>query len=218
MIKYLYGKSKYLEHFAETGKGLWFRDLFTMDKLENDNISDDEARKSIQLAPDAVTKVIIAGREFKVVPNKPITFSRAPRRCHVLCLSEKGHDKELFELFKADICIGINVAKLAELIEKANKHLGLEVIADSITYYERESEILDLSQEQLAFVKPSDPYSREHEFRIAVFWPQDSSSQLATDEHGKINFFHVSGTSDDHITFNFESPAYEEVVHSVTRT
>lgn len=60
-----------------------------MDKLENDNISDDEARKSIQLAPDAITKVIIAGREFKVVPDKPITFSQSPRRCHVLCLSEK---------------------------------------------------------------------------------------------------------------------------------
>nr|PMI21754.1 hypothetical protein BCU50_12850 [Vibrio sp. 10N.286.46.E10] len=218
MIKYLYGKSQYLKPFTETGKGLWFRDLFTMDKLDNDNISDDEAIKSIQLAQDSITKVIIAGREFKVVPDKPIKFSQAPRRCHVLCLSEKNNDKELLELFEADICIGINVAKLAELIETANKHLGLEVVADSITYYEHENEILDLSQEQLAFVKPADPYSREHEFRIAVFWPQDSSSQLETESHGKINVFHASGTSDDHITLNFESPAYEEVVHSVTLT
>ncbi|MEZ8321708.1 hypothetical protein AB6C72_25255, partial [Vibrio splendidus] len=85
MIKYLYGKSQHLGRFAETGEGLWFRDLFTMDKLENENISDNEAKKSIQLAPDVITKVAIAGREFKIVPNKPVTFSQTPRRCHVLC-------------------------------------------------------------------------------------------------------------------------------------
>ncbi|MFA0134145.1 hypothetical protein AB4440_17850 [Vibrio splendidus] len=218
MIKYLYGKSQHLGRFAETGEGLWFRDLFTMDKLENENISDNEAKKSIQLAPDVITKVAIAGREFKIVPNKPVTFSQTPRRCHVLCLSDKGNRKELFELFKADICIGINVVKLTRLIETANKHLGLEVIASSITYHEHENETLDLSQEQLVFVKPAEPYKRECEFRIAVFWPQNESSKLITETHREVNVFHANGAPDDHIVFSFESPAYEEVVHSITRT
>ena len=218
MIKYLYGKSQYLEYFTETGEGLWFRDLFTMDKLENDNISDDEARKSIQLAPDAITKITLAGRDFKVVPCNPIIFSRYPRRCHVLCLSNKGNCKELFTLFDADICIGIDTKKVAMLIETANKHLGLKVVSGPIYYYEHESEVSDLSQEELVFVKPTEPYKRESEYRIAVFWPENESSQLLTKDNGSVYVFHNDGTSDDHITFNFESPDFEEVVHSVTRT
>ncbi|EHD0130078.1 hypothetical protein NB525_11560 [Vibrio alginolyticus] len=218
MIKYLYGKSQYLGHFAETGEGLWFRDLFTMDKLENENICDNEARKSIQLSPDAITKVTLAGRDFKVIPHNPITFSQSPRRCHVLCLSNKGNSKELFNLFDADICIAIDTKKLAMLIETANKHLGLKVVSGPIHYYEHENEIFDLSQEQLVFVKPAQPYKRESEYRIAVFWPENESSQLLTRDNGSVYVFDSDGTSDDHITFNFESPPFEEVVHSVTRT
>ena len=218
MIKYLYGKSQYLGSFAEIGKGLWFRDLYTMDKLENDKISDDEASKAIELAPDAITQVTIDGRPFKVVPNKPIQFSQSPRRCHVLCLSDRGNDSELFTLFEADICIAINVQKMVELIESANKHLELKVVADSITYYDHENELFDLTQEQLAFFKPVDPYSKEYEYRIAIFWPENEGSKVKPDGHGYVNVFHSNGTANDHITFNFESPVYEEVVVSVIRT
>ena len=218
MIKYLYGKSQYLDNFAKTGERLRFRDLFTMDKLQNEDICDNEANKAIELAPDAISKVIIAGREFEVIPDKPIIFSRTPRRCHVLCLSHLGNAPELFKLFKADICIGLDVTKMAQLIETANKHRSFEVIADSMTYYKHESQLLDLSQERLAFVKPAEPYSREHEYRIAIFWPNDESSTLKTIDDGEMNVFYKNGAPDDYIAFNFKSPAYEEIVYSVTRT
>ncbi|TOQ34645.1 hypothetical protein, partial [Vibrio parahaemolyticus] len=133
-------------------------------------------------------------------------------------LSNKGNSKELFNLFDADICIAIDTKKLAMLIETANKHLGLKVVSGPIHYYEHENEIFGLSQEQLVFVKPAQPYKRESEYRIAVFWPENESSQLLTRDNGSVYVFDSDGTSDDHITFNVESPAFEEVVHSVTRT
>jgi hypothetical protein len=188
-----------------------------MDKLENTEISDDEAKKSILLEPDAISQISINDRTFNVVPNGPIKFSQAPRRCHVLCLSDIENDPQLFKLFEADICIAIDTQKMIELIASANKHLGLEVMADSIKYYSNEDELFDLSLEELVFYKPKEPYSRECEYRIAVFWPYDENTQIKTVADSYVNLFHV-GTANDHITFDFKSPVYEKVVIGVTGT
>jgi hypothetical protein len=214
LIKYLYGKSKNLGNFADTGYGLWFRDLFSMSKLENEKISDDEASKSIQLAPDAITKFIIDGRDFKIVPNNPIVFSQSPNRCHVLCLSNKGNCDDLFQRFDADICIGINVIEMKKYIKDANSKLGLKVVMRPITYYENDFEISIPTQDDLVFFKPK-TYMPEDEFRIAIFWPKGESTQLLTESDGFVNIFSPDIWKDDHIAFEFWGPAYEKVVDSV---
>lgn len=216
LIKYLYGKQQVLGRFAETGEGLWFLDLFSMDKLENEKIRDDEAWKSVQLAPDAITSMNINGRDFKCVPNTPIVFSQAPKRCHVRCLSNKGNCEELFQRFEADICIGINVIKMKSYIEDANTTLGLKVVMKPITYYESDFDTRDLTQEDLAFLKAK-KYMPEDEFRIAIFFPEAESTQLKTDSDGLVNIYSHDGFKDDHISFEFGGVAYEDVVHSVVK-
>lgn len=218
LIKYLYGKHQFLKGFSETGKGLWFRDLYTMDKLNNESIKDDESYKSIYLEPNAIKSVTLAGSPFNVIPKDPIKFSQSPRRCHVLCLSNKANDPDLFKLFQADICIAIDVNKMVELIESANIHRNLEIVAKEITYYFNELDTMDCSVDELVFLKPSNPYSQESEFRIAVFWPSDDQSKIETERNGSVNVFGSENTKDDHIAFNFECSEFNQVVVNVTRT
>ena len=89
MIKYLYGKSCYLDGFAKTGKGLWFRDLYTMDKLSNEDIKDDEKSKSAKVTSEEISTISLAGRDFRIAPNTHFDIARTPQRCHVLCLSNQ---------------------------------------------------------------------------------------------------------------------------------
>jgi hypothetical protein len=217
VIKYLYGKRCYLDRFAKTGKGLWFRDLYTMDKLSNEDISDDEECKSIKVASEEISSISIAGRDFRLAPNTHFNVSITPPRCHVLCLSDKENCPELFKLFEADICIAINVVKMVKMIQGANNHIGLEVVADNIKYYRDSTELLDCKPEKAAFLKSAESYHIESEYRIAVFWPNGESSRINTVETGHINVFGDITAQDDHITFNFQCPEFSQIVVGVKR-
>jgi hypothetical protein len=218
LIKYLYGKACYLDEFSRTGKSLWFRDLYTMGKLCNEDISDDEERKTKKVTSEEISSISIDGRDFKVAQNSDFNFSITPRRCHVLCLSNRENSFELFDLFDADICIAINVAEMVEMIKSANKHLGFKVVSDEITYYRDSIDLLNCkSVEDAAFLKPAEPYQKESEYRIAVFWPKDENSNIYTDEVSHINIFDPSSIKDDHITFNFQCPEFNKIVVGVQR-
>jgi hypothetical protein len=213
LIKYLYGKSCYLDGFAKTGKSLWFRDLYTMDKLVNKWINDNEERKSIKVTSEEIQSISIAGRDFKMAPKTNFDLSITPPRCHVLCLSNKKNDPEMFDLFHADICIAIDVSKMVEIIGEANKHLGLRVVAGDVKYYSDSAEFLNLqSEENTAFVKPADPYFRESEYRIAIFWPNEEGSRINTMDDGQIRVFGDPAAQDDHIKLNFDCPEFGQIV------
>ncbi len=213
MIKYLYGKSCYLDDFAKTGKSLWFRDLYTMDKLVNKGISDNEELKSINVSSKEIQSISIDGRDFKVAPKTNFDISISPPRCHVLCLSNKKNDPEMFELFQADICIAIDVARMVEMIGDANKHLGLKVMAGYVKYYSNSEDFLNLqSEENTAFVKPADPYFRESEYRIAIFWPNEEDSTINTMDGGLIRVFSECAAQDEHIKLNFDCPEFGQIV------
>ncbi len=217
MIKYLYGKSCYLDSFTKTGKGLWFRDLYTMDKLNNENIKDDEKCKSVKVDSEEISTISIAGRDFRIAPNTHFDISITPQRCHVLCLSNKENDPELFDLFDADICIAINVVKMVEMIREANRHIGLEVVAGNVKYYRDSAELLNCKPEDTAFLKPAAPYEKESEYRIAIFWPNGENSTINTVETGQINVFGVDAFQDDHITLNFQCSEFNQIVVGVAR-
>lgn len=215
MIKYLYGKSCYLDSFTKTGKGLWFRDLHTMDKLSNENIKDNEKYKSIKVTSKEISTISLAGRDFRIAPNTHFDILITPKRCHVLCLSDKGNDQELFDLFDADICIAINVSKMIEMIKKANRHIGLKVVADNVRYYRDFTELLNCKPEKTAFLKPAEPYEKESEYRIAIFWPDCESSTINTMKDSYINVFKDEASPDDHITLNFQCPEFNQIVIGV---
>lgn len=216
MIKYLYGKSCYLDSFAKTGEGLWFRDLYTMDKLSNEDIKDDEKCKSVKVASEEILTISLAGRDFQLAPDTHFDISITPQRCHVLCLSDKENDHELFELFRADICIAINVVKMAEMIKEANRHIGLEVVAGNVRYYSNSTELFNCKPEETAFLKP-EAYKKESEYRIAIFWPDGESSTINTVGAGHINVFGVGVSQDDHITLDFQCLEFNQIVVGVTR-
>ncbi|MEH6443034.1 MAG: hypothetical protein V7784_03970 [Oceanospirillaceae bacterium] len=189
-----------------------------MDKLSNEGITDNEEHKSIKVTSEEISSISIAGRDFRIAENTDLDVSIKPRRCHVLCLSNKGNSSELFELFEADICIAINVVEMVAMIKSANDHLGFEIISGDITYYRSSIELLACkSVEEGAFLKPVEPYQKESEYRIAVFWPKDESSEIYTREVGYKSVFDHSATKDDHITFNFQCPEFNQIVVGVQR-
>lgn len=217
MIKYLYGKRCDLDGFTKTGKGLWFRDLYTMGMLSNENIKDKEECKSIKINSEDISTITLAGRDFRMAPNTHSYISIRPSRCHVLCLSDKGNDPELFALFDADTCIAINVVKMEEMIREANRHIGIKVVAGNVKYYKNNStELLDCMPEEAVFRKPAEPYKKESEYRIAIFWINGENSTLNTTEDGHINVFCTDAFKDDHITFTFQGPEFNQIVVGVT--
>lgn len=206
-----------MDGFARTGKGLWFRDLYTMGKLCNENISDNEQNKTVKVASKEISHISLDGRKFKVAPGTKFDISYTSPRCHVLCLSDKENCPELFELFKADICIAINVVEMVKMIKAANHRYGVEVVADSVKYYKNSHQLLSSSPVELAFLKPEYPYQRESEYRIAMFWPSGEDAKIRSTDAGYINIFGEIPAENDHITLNFQCAEFSQIVVGVKR-
>ena len=113
--------------------------------------------------------------------------------------------------------LAINVVKMVEMIKEANKHIGLKVVADNVKYYRDSTELLNCKPDKTVFLKPADPYEKESEYRIAIFWPNGESSTINTVGDGHINVFGVDASQDDHITLNFQCPEFNQIVVGVTR-
>jgi hypothetical protein len=176
LIKYLYGKKNILNPLINGDIGFRFSDLSHYTRLENEKMRDDEMSKRFTVDKFDY-ELNINGRVID--PNslaKDIEMSVATRHCFCLCLSNRKNSDELFEKFKADICIEVNVASLIEFLTEffCNKFKGMEVIGRDITYYSEKYLPKNANALDLVFYKP-DSFIHEDEYRIALFYPENKT-------------------------------------------
>ena len=215
ITKYLYGKLTNLSNFLRSGESLWFRDIYSLNMLENKIICDEESIKKFKIDSKHISKVTLDGHDFKLVPNSIFRMSQPTRRCHVLCLSNKGNSAELFERFNADICIEINVDLLIQLIKQNNEHFNLEVIGKDVAYFETGNLPESIDTMELVFRKEAEKYQVEDEYRIAIFWPYDHKTRIMTTDGNYINVFADNPSCDDHISLDFIDLDRNELIVSI---
>ena len=182
MVKYLYGKKEFLTPLLEGSNGFRYSDLSHYIRMENELMRDDEMSKTFLINKDSST-LKINGRiiDPDAMTNDP-KLSIPTRHCFCLCLSNRKHSSELYEKFKADICIEVNVALLEEfLIDLFSKRLkGMKVIGRDITYYSKHELPKTFDPIDLTFHKSS-AFKHEAEYRIALFYPPGKSSFQSED-------------------------------------
>ncbi|MGL1115677.1 hypothetical protein [Vibrio metschnikovii] len=177
MIKYLYGKKQYLTPLLEGSCGFRYSDLSHYARLENELMRDDEMSKTFLIDKNSgVLKINDRIIDPDAMTSDP-EISIPTRHCFCLCLSSRKDSGELYEKFKADICIEVNVALLEEfLIDLFAKRLkGMKVIGRDITYYEKYELPKTFDPVHLTFHKPS-AFKHEAEYRVALFYPLGKSS------------------------------------------
>lgn len=173
--KYLYGKREHLQAVIDGEKTPRFSDLSHFSRLENDLIRDDEAYRIIELDR---ADTIITINSHTISPDSLACnpkVSMATRHCFCLCLSKSGDDKLLYETFKADVCIELNIDLLLEIIKTAvlPKFPGMKVMGKDVSYFPVMSpELFNLSADDLVFQKDN-RFAHEQEYRIALFYPLD---------------------------------------------
>lgn len=172
MIKYLYGKKEHLLPVYEGKVSPRFSDLGHYKSLENEMMRDEETMKSFSVDKNSII-LEINGRALD--PNDMTTdpiFSVPARSCYCLCLTSKKNDVDIYERFKADFCLAINIEFLVEylsnLLNFALPNQGLSVTHNSIKYYDPYFSLDDLKSEELVFYKPM-MFKPEAEYRIAIF-------------------------------------------------
>jgi len=209
-IKYLYGEKSNLLDFYQHGGPLWFRDIYTLNMLENNLICDDESNKSFNIGSKHIKRFTIDGKEYKLFPNSKFKIHQPTRRCHVLCLSNSGFNSELFQRFNADICIAINVELMIQAIKDGNKNI--EVIGRNVEYFKHDKFPDSLDTKELVFIKDFEKYNIEDEYRIAVFWPCDNKTKIETECGNFINLFGEKPSIDNHIEFTFEGSDLTDLI------
>lgn len=200
--KYLYGKKQFLMPLVERFTSPRFSDLSHYSRLENEKMRDDEMSKRFVVDRGAaiiqINNHIIAPSSLAADPE----FSLPAQHCYCLCLTSRRNDPELFEVFKADICIEIDVDVLIEVLEKVclKDLVGATVDAREITYYDLKQPPRSTVAKDLVFIKPSF-FSHECEFRVAIFYPKKKRGFLTTS--GKTVPFFIPGES---MHLHFEHP------------
>ncbi|NOE37605.1 hypothetical protein GU269_05660 [Vibrio cholerae] len=182
LIKYLYGKKQFLTPLLEGSCGFRYSDLTHYARMENELMRDDEMSKTFLI--DKYSGILkVNGRiiDPEAMTSDP-EISIPTRHCFCLCLSSRKNSSELYEKFKADICIEVNVALLeAFLIDLfAKRFKGMKVIGRDITYYSKYELPKTFDQIDLTFHKPS-VFEHEAEYRVALFYPLEKSSFQAED-------------------------------------
>ena len=210
--KFLYGKSINFKSFLKTGSPLWFRDLNSLGKLENQQINDDESIRNHEVNFDQLQKITLNERDFKLAKNSTFNWKLPTRRCHVLCLSNCGNDDRLFQRFNADICIELRTDKIIELIKEGNRSKNLEVVGRDVEYYLKDSLPSSYDPFELVFKKEYKRYHIENEYRIAIFWPEDDDSTVFTTDNRRINVFGQQASNGDHIKIKFNHSDLKDIV------
>lgn len=210
--KYLYGKLLNLSNFLRNGNPLWFRDIYSLNMLENKVICDEESIRNFKIDSKHITKITFDGHDFNLAPNSILRMSQPTRRCYVLCMSKKGNNTELFKRFNADICVEINVELLIQLIKQNTEHFNLEVIGKDVTYYRPGNLPESIDPMELVFRKEADKYQIEDEYRIAIFWPYDNETKIMTTDGNYINIFAKNPNIDDHISLSITDINLKELV------
>ncbi len=210
--RFLYGKKRNFASFLETGSPLWFRDLYSLGKLENEVISDDESTRAHEINSDQIQKITFDGRDFKLAENTNFKMNLPTRRCHVLCLSNSGNSELLFERFEADICLELNTDKIIEMMQEANTNRGLEIVGRDVEYYKKGPSPTTHDPFELVFRKEYKRYHIEDEYRIAVSWPEDDESKILTTGNNLARVFGPEATNGDHISIGFNRSDLKEIL------
>jgi len=202
--KYLYGKKEVLRALINGESGPRFSDISHYASLENELMRDEETSK--QFAIDRYTnRLEINGRVLNPddMADNPV-FSIYVRHCYCLCLSNRKNSEELFDRFRADICIEIDIDKMLEVLSAVFSDFlkGMEVQAKDITYYDPMEPPPTQSGEELVFYKPKF-FHPEAEFRIALFYPINKTG-FKTIDGVIVPFFNEDEST--HISFSNPDP------------
>ena len=188
--KFLYCKYDNLKKFIHDGAPIRFTDINEIVKLENEKIRDDESKKTFFYKPqDGVLEVDGTKIDFEEFEQ-----SFPTRQAHILCLSNDGNRKELFNHFNADTCIEINIDLLMEIVKSRFETIdkNVEVIGKNIEYYRSGSKIITDGQE-LVFRKNYERYHMENEYRIAIFYPYNNKTIYKSKNNDDIKVFGEDG-------------------------
>lgn len=209
--RYLYGKSIYLEPIYRVGAPIRFTDIYHFEELENEAIKDNEKIKRLVFPSQHVKKLTIG--QIELGPHNltgDLTLSLPTARCHVLCLSNKKNDPELFHRFKADVCLELRVDDLLRVIRETYANIGVRVIARDVEYCPINPSVSSINKEDLVFSKSKERFEVEAEYRVAIFFPTNSMKhtdgsdikifwhqhfiEVGFDGHGRMQNFIESAT------------------------
>ena len=206
MNKYLYGKKVHLEPVVNGDAGFRFSDLTHYARLENENMRDEEMVKAFIVDKDTneihVNGLLLNSEDIAADPE----FSFSARHCFCLCLSNRKNSPELFEKFKADICIEVKVDALIKFLNMVCSDIfpGMFVDARDIVYYSKGYLPEELSSIDLVFHKPKS-FEHEDEFRMALFYPLDRPG-FKSSEGDTIPF--INEGESNHLTVSCENPEF----------
>lgn len=214
-IKYLYGKSEFLDPLVNGESGIRFSDLSHYSRLENEKMRDDEMNKIFIPRKEEIIIEINGYRLSKEDMSQDPTICVTPRHCYCLCLSGRENDEKLYRDFKADICIAIDVDELENRIGiVCEKFKGSHVIGREVTYYDQSTlHGLSKSSEDLVFYKP-DFFVHEDEYRLAWYYPLNKTGFLA---EGITIPFRIEGKSSHIVFFNKEKNFITDCIQHVYR-
>ena len=206
MNKYLYGKKEYLNPLIEGMVGFRFSDLSHYARMENEAMRDEEMVKAFTI--DRFSHELrINDRllDSSSMVSDPV-FSFPAKHCFCLCLSNRKDSEQLYEKFKADVCIEVKADLYIEYLTSLFSQIfkGMRVIAKHITYYGNNYLPNVSDPEDYIFYKP-DVFSHEDEFRIALLYP-DNKSGLMVKEGDTIPFYKENESS--HLTLSYPDPEF----------
>lgn len=186
--KYLYGKYKNLKDLIFKGEAIWFTDINYYTKLENEKIRDNESQRVFQYDGRFIKSLqmgehIIPGKDIK-----KLKINHPTRRAHVLCLSNDGYKPELYKRFDANVCIKIDVEVLMDLLVNAFEPKKGEVITRNVEYFGLNYNNTTIDNTSLVFYK-SEIFQIENEYRIAIFYPYDSSTYIKITKNKRVKVF-----------------------------
>lgn len=172
MKKYIYGKEVHLSNWINGYAGIRLSDLDSYSVMENELMRDNELVKSFHLDKNYFTFTVNGHRINPEDVVGHIVIDIPLDRCFCVCLSGKCNDQELFERFKADVCVEIDIEQLVRLLEVATERLeGSTVVHGPVNYYSLPIVGGSPDFEKALFYKP-DKYSVEDEYRIAITIPR----------------------------------------------
>lgn len=191
--------------------GIRLSDIAYYSIMENELMRDNELEKIFALDKDKVQFLVngeaLDPRDMTEHPVMTIT----PHRCFCLCLSGRKNDPVLFERFKADVCIEVDVDELVNLLTVAVSRLeGAAVIHREVSYYPLIMSSPPPDLENSLFYK-RDVYEVENEYRIAITIPPHRHSfqtttgesfRIFSDDPNDMRHIFVEGT-DKSINLNY---------------
>lgn len=168
---YLYGKKRFLGDLIEGDQGIRLSDIAYYSIMENEEMRDNELQKEFVLDKEGFVLEVNGHKINSNDMTQNPTFTVAPPRCFCVCFSVKKNSPELFERFKADVCIEVSLEALLDVLRaSAERFEGMDVIHGPVCYYPPIMSDAFPDIDSVLFSK-RDIYSVEAEYRVAVTVP-----------------------------------------------